>query len=171
MHKVFKCLDISIRHIYISRDVIFDESIFPFVSLHSIAGAQYHSDVLLTPPLASGDNNFTDAANTITLPTLPLYDSCVQVLMATTAGPELGLLPGVNSQPDTVSDPSVLNPSVTSSLRNVDLTLPHNTPTQPMIGSSGSSGAPHLVSPALTWQPTPAPFATSNQVSCTCTPT
>jgi hypothetical protein len=33
MHKGFKCLDISIGHIYISRGVIFDESIFPFVRL------------------------------------------------------------------------------------------------------------------------------------------
>jgi hypothetical protein len=30
MHKGFKCLDLSSGRIYISRDVVFDENIFPF---------------------------------------------------------------------------------------------------------------------------------------------
>jgi hypothetical protein len=32
MHKGYKRLDISTGRIYISRDVIFDESVFPFVN-------------------------------------------------------------------------------------------------------------------------------------------
>jgi hypothetical protein len=40
MHKGFKCLDISKGCIYISRDALFDESVFPFAELHSNAGAQ-----------------------------------------------------------------------------------------------------------------------------------
>jgi histone deacetylase 1/2 len=39
-HKGFKCLDTSTGRIYISRDVIFDESVFPFASLHDNAGAR-----------------------------------------------------------------------------------------------------------------------------------
>jgi hypothetical protein len=82
--------------IYISWDVIFNESIFLFASLYSTAGARYHFDVLLTPAAVSGDNNFTDEANTITLPILPVYDSCGQVPSVITTGPELGLPPGAN---------------------------------------------------------------------------
>jgi hypothetical protein len=47
MHKGFKSLDLAKGCIYISRDVIFDESVFLFASLHSNVGAHYHSDVLL----------------------------------------------------------------------------------------------------------------------------
>jgi histone deacetylase 1/2 len=39
MHKGFKCLNISTGHIYISRDVVFDETCFPFGDLHSNTGA------------------------------------------------------------------------------------------------------------------------------------
>jgi hypothetical protein len=47
MHKGFKCLDVATGRIYISRNVIFDESIFPFASMDPNVGAKYHSDVLL----------------------------------------------------------------------------------------------------------------------------
>jgi hypothetical protein len=49
MHNGFKCLDIAKCHIYISRDVIFDENVFGFASLHSSASTRYHSEVLLHP--------------------------------------------------------------------------------------------------------------------------
>jgi hypothetical protein len=32
MHKWYKCLDQSTGHIYISCDVVFDESIFPYAT-------------------------------------------------------------------------------------------------------------------------------------------
>jgi hypothetical protein len=54
MHKGFKYLDISSSRIYISHDVIFDKSVFPFTSLNSNAGARYHSDVLLLPSPTAG---------------------------------------------------------------------------------------------------------------------
>jgi hypothetical protein len=150
MHKGLKCLDISTGRIYISRDVIFDESVFLFASLHSTAGARYSSDVLLTPPSASRDNNFIDAANTITLPTLPVYDSCVQVPLATSAGPKLGPPPGVNFQNDMVAEPSTPHPLAASSSGHVDSALPPSAPTGPMIDNSGGSDAPHSVPPAPT---------------------
>lgn len=40
MHKGFKCLDIAAGRVYISRDVVFDEQVFPFAQLHSNAGAR-----------------------------------------------------------------------------------------------------------------------------------
>jgi hypothetical protein len=42
MHKGFKCIDIPSGHIYIFRDVIFDESVFPFAPLNSNASVRYH---------------------------------------------------------------------------------------------------------------------------------
>jgi histone deacetylase 1/2 len=49
MHKGFKCLDISQGRIYVSRDVVFDETLFPFASLHSNAGTRFRSEALLLP--------------------------------------------------------------------------------------------------------------------------
>jgi hypothetical protein len=37
-HKGYKCLDVSIGHVYISLDVVFDENLFPFATYHPIAG-------------------------------------------------------------------------------------------------------------------------------------
>lgn len=49
LHKGFKCLDIPTGRIYISRDVTFDEHVFPFSKLHSNAGARFTSESLLIP--------------------------------------------------------------------------------------------------------------------------
>jgi hypothetical protein len=50
MHKGYKCLDVANGRVYISRDVVFDESIFPFAKLNPNAGAQLKSDILLLRP-------------------------------------------------------------------------------------------------------------------------
>jgi hypothetical protein len=78
LHKGFKCLDISTGRIYISRDVVFYENIFPFTKLHPNAGARLRSEILLLPstllssdPMTSGDKHAADpltnvpAANSI----------------------------------------------------------------------------------------------------------
>jgi hypothetical protein len=49
MHKGYKCLDISTDHLYISRDIVFDETIFPFASLHSNIGARLRAEINLLP--------------------------------------------------------------------------------------------------------------------------
>ena len=49
MHKGLKCLDICIGRIYISRDVVFDDNIFPFAELHPNAGARLRDEILLLP--------------------------------------------------------------------------------------------------------------------------
>lgn len=49
MHKGFRCLDPSIGRVYILQDVVFDESVFPFASLHSNAGASLRKEILLLP--------------------------------------------------------------------------------------------------------------------------
>jgi hypothetical protein len=46
-HKGYKCLDVPSGHIYISQDVIFDEEVFPFSTLHPNAGARLRSKIEL----------------------------------------------------------------------------------------------------------------------------
>jgi hypothetical protein len=50
-HKGFKCLDPKEGHVYISQDVVFDESIFPFASLHKNAGARLRAELHLLPEI------------------------------------------------------------------------------------------------------------------------
>jgi hypothetical protein len=52
MYNGFKCLDVNTSriYIYISRDIVFDENIFPFSKLHPNAGAKLRSEILLLPP-------------------------------------------------------------------------------------------------------------------------
>jgi histone deacetylase 1/2 len=49
LHKGYKCLDISTGRLYISRDIVFDEAVFPFALLHSNAGAQLREEINLLP--------------------------------------------------------------------------------------------------------------------------
>lgn len=49
IHKRFKCLDPASGRVYISRDIVFDEQIFPFSKLHPNAGARLRSEILLLP--------------------------------------------------------------------------------------------------------------------------
>jgi histone deacetylase 1/2 len=78
LHKGFKCLDPAEGRIYISRDVIFDENIFPFSSLRLNAGARLRGEiVLLHPSLLSPNASFGDASlrDQFTSPTNPLPSS------------------------------------------------------------------------------------------------
>jgi hypothetical protein len=50
MHKGYKCLDVTEGRVYISRDVVFDEDIYPFAQLHPNAGARLRFEILLLPP-------------------------------------------------------------------------------------------------------------------------
>jgi hypothetical protein len=49
LHKGYKYLDISTGRMYISRDIVFYETIFPFFSLHSNAGARLRDEISLLP--------------------------------------------------------------------------------------------------------------------------
>ena len=56
-HKGVKCLDVSTGRVYISRDVVFDETHFPFRDLHPNAGALLRQEILLLPShLINGDH-------------------------------------------------------------------------------------------------------------------
>jgi hypothetical protein len=49
LHKGYKCLDISTGRMYISHDIVFDETVFLFSSLHSNAGARLRDEINLLP--------------------------------------------------------------------------------------------------------------------------
>jgi hypothetical protein len=49
LHKGFKCLNVSGGHVYISRDVVFDETDFPFTKLTLNVGTHLHEEILLLP--------------------------------------------------------------------------------------------------------------------------
>ena len=81
MHKGFKCLDISEGRIYISRDVVFDEIVYPFAQLHPNAGARLRSEVLLLPPtLLNPSSSFGTAILLIRLVMVP----CALTLLLST---------------------------------------------------------------------------------------
>jgi hypothetical protein len=77
MHKGVNCLDVTSGRVYISRDVVFDETVFPFSKLHPNAGSRLRQEILLLPEYLQNpstltnqrDNNFTDLlANDYTIP-------------------------------------------------------------------------------------------------------
>lgn len=62
LHKGFKCLDPTEGRVYTSRDVIFDEHVYPFASLHPNAGARLRTELTLLPKvLLNPSSNFGDA--------------------------------------------------------------------------------------------------------------
>jgi hypothetical protein len=67
MHKGYKCLDISTGRIYISRDVVFDEDVFPFAELHSNAGARLRTEINLLPSTVLPSSNFDDRGHCQTI--------------------------------------------------------------------------------------------------------
>jgi hypothetical protein len=53
-HKGFKCLDVSEGHVYISRDVVFDEITYPFSKLHPNVRAKLREEMSLLSPVVRG---------------------------------------------------------------------------------------------------------------------
>jgi hypothetical protein len=72
MHKGFKCLDPTEGRIYVSRDVVFDEHVFPFSTMRPNVGALLKAELRFLLDLSfhsSGDGNLLDPIVTSPLPT------------------------------------------------------------------------------------------------------
>jgi hypothetical protein len=65
LHKGFNYLEPSSGWVYVSRDVTFDENIFPFSKLHPNAGARLRFEILLLP---SSLNSLPNGVNNCDLP-------------------------------------------------------------------------------------------------------
>ena len=60
-HNGFKCLDPSEGRVYISRDIVFDETVFPFTELHANVGARLRAEISLLPSPLLTSTSFGDA--------------------------------------------------------------------------------------------------------------
>jgi histone deacetylase 1/2 len=49
-HKGVKCLEVATGCVYVFRDVVFDEAVFPFQNMHPNAGGLLRKDTLLLDP-------------------------------------------------------------------------------------------------------------------------
>jgi hypothetical protein len=88
-HKRFKCLDVATGCVYVFRDVIFDENVFPFASLHSNARARLQAEINLLPShlverfSADHDGVFAvDASASVGSSNNPIQESFNQVFQA-----------------------------------------------------------------------------------------
>jgi hypothetical protein len=122
INKGFKCLDVSTDRIYISRDVVFDESIFPFAKLHPNAGVRLRSKILLLPPslippesLHNGVNNLGEPATNFPHPVNTNCSSSTRVQVADFSRPDcIGSPANVNptdSRPDCINSPTNADPT------------------------------------------------------------
>jgi hypothetical protein len=111
LHKGVKCLDVSTGRVYISRDVVFDENVFPFHGLHPNAGALLKHQILLlsTNNLSESVSNIDDHMPTIVPVTASLFDA-----------PQENMNSGENSTPNGAS--TLLQPPPEEHPENADST-------------------------------------------------
>lgn len=90
MHKGFKCLDVTSGRVYISRDVVFDEHIYPFSDLHPNAGHCLRAEILLLPEhLLNPSRDEHVDQSVINSSTNPAHESPVDVATSADAAAEI----------------------------------------------------------------------------------
>lgn len=160
-YKGYKCLEPHTGRVYLSRDVVFDESIFPFKELHPNAGALLQKELFLLPDssLFTGDVNCTspNATNPSLESESEQTDQAPDSTLAGSLGaPALGVVtpdPGATENPTaaTQDDP----PAGSGARSNLDSPAPIATE---LGASSGSprGGDTHLSTTAPAAPPAPA---------------
>jgi hypothetical protein len=63
---------VSSGRVYISRDVVFDEAVFPFKSLHPNAGALLHQEILLLPSTLHNPEHGDEFVDDINMTNVPI---------------------------------------------------------------------------------------------------
>jgi hypothetical protein len=86
LHKGFKCLNVVEGRVYVSRDVVFDETVYPFSKLNPNAGARLRGEIQLLssnstfmPSSASGDELIVDSTANMHVIPMPTNASCLSV--------------------------------------------------------------------------------------------
>jgi histone deacetylase 1/2 len=164
LHKGYKCLDPKDGRVYISRDVVFDEHVFPFSTLHPNAGARLRKefellpDILRNPSPSIGDINGHDQSlsssnmtNSVPRPAELPRDAAAPDADRSSAGggrhfvcsPTGHILPpdadqaGASTSTPAATSPEPLSPAGGSVAPGTGSSTPPSTPSQP-----SSSGAP-----------------------------
>jgi hypothetical protein len=84
LHKGFKCLDVAEGRVYVSHDVVFDQTVYPFSKLNPNVGARLRGEIQLLPSnstfmpsSASGDELIVDSTAHMPLIPMPTNASCL----------------------------------------------------------------------------------------------
>jgi hypothetical protein len=156
LHKGFKCLDIATGRIYISRDVVFDEDVFPFSKLNSNAGARFHSEHHLLD--SNSSNSSTTSGDE------DMRSDCANVLPCTATNPFVRL----QANPTQFDEENGVSPGVTPSTEHEA-----DPPSSPVRGPGGSASdqAPDAVATQLYGEITTAPMGSSAPGRAAASPT
>ncbi|WVZ64164.1 hypothetical protein U9M48_013727 [Paspalum notatum var. saurae] len=157
LHKGFKYLDHSTGRVYISRDVVFDEEIFPFSKLHSNDGSRLRAENLLLPPTLQNPSSEDELEiqSDVQLPApkedFPAAPSPGSLPHSTAAAPaSTPTIPDVSSTTSTSSAPAAPTTAVTiSSLRHPE---PAASPGLVRGGTDSLDGTPDSDSPPISEQ-------------------
>jgi hypothetical protein len=166
LHKGFKCLDVAAGRVYISRDIVFDEMVFPFSKINPNAATRLCSEILLLPSHAQpsmlpglGGGFLDDSHTNVSLNPMPTNAPCVHEFNVESSGSNdagmtrnrsvscLGI--GANSRGDsaaTFSMPTGGNPEGGSSVTPVRPVHDRGT-AAPSHVSTQASPAHHVCAP------------------------
>jgi histone deacetylase 1/2 len=141
LHKGFKCLDAKTGRVYISRDVVFDENVFPFSKLHPNAGSRLATEILLLPKHLSNStgadsvgDHVTNANNQEDIENMQDQDAADDpsaIPRADSSAPPPGSAPG-----------SALNPAVATVPRSHPLRQPVCATRRPPASASAPPQSP-----------------------------
>lgn len=167
LHKGFKCLDASTGQVYISRDVVFDENVFPFSQLNPNAGSRLRTELLLLSPnqphFSSNAGGVAPSDHTVDGQTSALNFPNSNVVLEENHGDFMQATAGADSH----DDPAPAAPEFLLSTHQpttMDGLDPDVSTQQERMGDSAAANAPVLpmsLHQARTGEPPPTSSATA----------
>uniref|UniRef100_A0A803P354 Retroviral polymerase SH3-like domain-containing protein n=1 Tax=Cannabis sativa TaxID=3483 RepID=A0A803P354_CANSA len=166
-HKGYKCLDSSGR-LYISRDVIFDETSFPFTTIPKLSTDSYSYAEFATSVLIPLTSTFSNSC----MHNVPDYTNNSVPHVASTDVPTQEQVASASNPPEPFQDTSLVTsaPSQThhsSASLPVPISIPHIASPPAIVHESVTVTAPE---PASTVAPEPASITTPATVSAVTQP-